>query len=100
MPKQPHRPLAKKPKHIIDRLIFFVALTQPLAAIPQIIAIYTRQDAHSLSLLSWIIYLVFDIMWLWYGVTDKQRAVIVSAVMFATLDGFTLVSAFIYGATL
>lgn len=99
MPKTSQNTLPLQRK-IIDKMIFAVAAIQPLGTIPQIITIYTQRNATSISLTSWAIYIVFDILWLWYGLADKQKAVIVSAVMFALLESAVFLGGLLYGATL
>lgn len=100
MPKRSHKPL-KKPmsleRKVINRLIIPVAAIQPLGTIPQIITVFSHRDGRSLSISSWTIYIVFDLFWLWYGLSEKQKAIIVSAVMFTLLEGAVLVGALLYG---
>jgi uncharacterized protein with PQ loop repeat len=86
-------------RRFINRSIFAVALLQPLGTIPQIIAVFSRRDASSISITAWTIYVAFDLMWLWYGIDEKQKAVIVSALLFSLLEGVVLVGAIMYGGT-
>ena len=98
MPKRHHTkiPLERK---IIDRLIFFVAFVQPLGGIPQIVTVFRQHNATSISLTSWLIYIVFDLMWLWYGLSHKQKAVVVSALMFTVTEGLVLIGGLLYGGS-
>lgn len=81
----------------IDRAILLVAVVQPLAALPQVFRIYTTQDASGIAMLTWAIFIVFDAFWFWYGVAEKQKAVIISATLFATMDVLVLIGASMYG---
>lgn len=83
----------------IVRAIIVVAATQPLATIPQVIAVYRTQDATSIAITTWLVYLVFDILWLWYGLAEKQKPIIISAVLFTLFEGLVLVGALLYGGT-
>lgn len=96
MPKRPHKP---RSSHVIDRLILLVAFVQPLSTIPQIITIYAHQDAHSISFITWGLFILFDIMWLWYGIAEKQLPVLVSAIMFTLMEGAVMLGAILYGGT-
>lgn len=98
MPKRPH-PRLPLQRRVIDKMIFAVAFVQPLATLPQIIAIYSRHSAEDISISAWAIFIVFDLLWLWYGLAEKQKALIVSAVMFTLMEAFVLVGAFLYGGT-
>ena len=100
MPKRTHHPL-KRPmtleRRFINRIIIVVAALQPLGTIPQIIAVYSHRDASSISISSWLIYIVFDMLWLWYGISERQKAVIVSAVLFTIVEGLVAIGGFMYG---
>lgn len=97
MARLPHTlPLQRR---VIDKIIFAAAALQPLANVPQIIAIYSHRSAHDISISSWVIFVVFDILWLWYGLAEKQKAIIVSAVLFIVLESTIIVGAIIYGGT-
>jgi uncharacterized protein with PQ loop repeat len=100
MPKRHHKPL-KQPmpldRKIINRIIIPVAVIQPLATIPQIITLFSRHDGTSLSIWCWLIYCVFDGMWLWYGISERQKAIILSAILFTIFEGTVLIGALLYG---
>jgi uncharacterized protein with PQ loop repeat len=101
MLKKPHqKPKEPLQKKVINKIIFPVAALQPLGTIPQIITIYSRHNATSISITSWLIYVFFDLLWLWYGIDNKQKAVIVSAVLFTLLEGIVLVGGLLYGGSL
>lgn len=74
-----------------------IATIQPLSTVPQAVYIFRHHDATSISIVSWVLYLVFDLMWLWYGLNEKQRAIIVSAAMFSFLEAVVVVGALMYG---
>lgn len=100
MPRRHHsaRPMPATPdRKLINRIIIPVAIIQPLGTIPQILAIFGHQDGTSLSISSWLLYLIFDILWLWYGISEKQKAVLASAITFTVMEGAVLVGALMYG---
>ena len=84
-------------KRVINKSIFVIAAIQPIGTIPQIITLYSHHNATSLSITSWMIFVLFDLMWLWYGIDNKQRAVIVSAALFSLLEGVVVIGAILYG---
>ena len=97
MPRRPYKlPLQRR---IIDKMIFLAATLQPLANVPQIIAIYSHHSAHDVSISSWIIFVAFDWLWLWYGLAEKQKAIIVSATLFIALESTIIIGAVTYGGT-
>ncbi len=88
----------KKTK-FINRIIFIVAAVQPLGGIPQVYTIFKHQDATGLSITSWIIYVLFDLAWLWYGISNRQKAVIISATLFSIIESIVIVGALLFGGT-
>lgn len=50
-------------------------------------------------MLSWGIFVVFDAMWLWYGLAERQKAVILSGALFTLLEGIVVVEALLYGGS-
>ncbi len=98
MPKR-HHPNSNDAlqKQFINKIILVVAVIQPLATIPQILTVFREHDASSISITSWLIYVMFDLLWLWYGIVNKQKAVIISAVLFSILEGIVMIGGFLYG---
>jgi uncharacterized protein with PQ loop repeat len=100
MPKRHHKPLPQPvspDRRLVNKLIIPVAVLQPLGTIPQIVTVFSHHDGQSLSVSSWGLYLLFDMVWLWYGISEKQKAVLVSAIMFTIMEGAVLLGALLYG---
>jgi uncharacterized protein with PQ loop repeat len=100
MPKRHHKSLERPmslDRKVINRIIIPVAVIQPLATIPQIVTVFSHHDGTSLSIWSWLIYSVFDALWLWYGISERQKAIIVSGLLFTVLEGAVFVGALLYG---
>lgn len=94
---------AKKSRHIysdtfIDKAVYVAAFVEPASTIPQVVTIYTQKTAAGISMISWVAYLTFSILWLWYGIVHKQKALIVAYVLFATTEVLVLFGALLYGA--
>lgn len=98
MPKRTH-PRKSLQRRFIDKFIFVVAAVQPLANVPQIIAIYSHHSAGDISISTWAIFILFDFVWLWYGLAEKEVAILISALMFTLLEVIVLVGALLYGGT-
>ncbi|HKR81375.1 MAG TPA: PQ-loop domain-containing transporter [Candidatus Saccharimonadales bacterium] len=86
-------------KRVINKAIFLVATAQPLGGIPQVIKLFTTRNAVSISISSWVIFVVFDLMWLWYGLANKQKAIVVSALLFTLMEGAVLVGGILFGGS-
>ncbi len=77
---------AKKKSDFFDSLILAVAIIEPLSTVPQIVDIYTTRDAHSLSLLSWVLFMAASVTWLIYGVRIRSVALIASSILWFTTE--------------
>jgi len=82
-------------KRMLDRVVLFVALVGPFATVPQIIKIYSHHSAYDLSLLSWLVFALFDIPWIFYGFVHKERPIVIAYVLwfftnFAVVIGILL----------
>ena len=84
---------------IINKVIFVVAALQPLGGLPQIVKIFTTHNAVSISISTWVVFEIFNLLWLWYGLANKQKAVIVSAVLFIITEGAVLVGGILFGGS-
>lgn len=63
-------------KRLLDYLIYLVGILSPAFTLPQVIVIWRNQSAENVPLLTWLPYLTFSMVWLWYGVSYKQNPII------------------------
>ena len=61
----------------LDKLILVVAVLYPLMTLPQIYKIWTTHDASGVSLPTWVLYTVFTIPFLIYGIVHKEKPLII-----------------------
>ena len=73
-------------KEGVDLLIYPVAIGAPLALVPQVLQIYTTQNASSLSLPTWLILALLNLVWLLYGLIHKEPPIIVTSLLLATMN--------------
>lgn len=72
-----NKALSKQQK-LIDSLAYIGGIMIPVMTLPQLWKIIETQSAQSLSLISWVSYLIGVILWLIYGISRKQRVIIVT----------------------
>lgn len=95
--KRLHRFLSKKKeKKLIDRLIYIAAVIYPLAGLPQIVQIFVSKSAEDLSLLSYLLFFILELVFLAYGLLYKLRPIILSAVLWDVYYITALVGILIY----
>jgi uncharacterized protein with PQ loop repeat len=93
------RQKTEDPLSLIDRLIYVAAVAEPLANLPQVFTIYSLRNASGVSITSWILYMVFAAIWLWYGIHTKQRPMIIAAMLFLATDLAVVMGALMFGGT-
>ncbi len=86
----------KKEKKLIDKLIYVAAVIYPLAGLPQIIQVFASKSAEDLSLLSYLLFFVLEMVFLAYGLLYKLRPIILSAVLWVVYYIAALVGIIMY----
>lgn len=88
-----------KPK-LVDRLIYLAAIVEPLFSLPQAYEIYHNKSAASVSILAWLGFEFMTLIWIWYGITHKEKMILIYQSLFFVIDGMVLVGAIFYGGKL
>lgn len=89
-----------KPSPALARAILVVAILEPASDIPQIISLYAHKDATGISVLTWLIYVVFSSVWLFYGIRIKDRPIIISSILFLAAEVLVIAGSSLYGGKL
>ncbi len=84
-----YKRLHKEEKQI-DAVTLVVGLMGPLATIPQIYQIFDSQDAASLSLFSWIFYLIGTLISTTYSIAHKLKPLFWGNVCWLVIYGFMI----------
>lgn len=74
--KKAYRLLLKERRHI-DKLMLATGILGPLSAIPQVWAVYSSQDASSLSLVTWVFFFVIALVGFCYSLIHNIKILIV-----------------------
>jgi uncharacterized protein with PQ loop repeat len=69
---------------MFDDGMYAVALVSPVLTLPQVLLIWNQHQTAGVSLFTWSAYTVLSVIWLVYGVLQKQKPLILS-------QGFALV---------
>ena len=83
-------------KRFVDRIIVFIAVIAPLTTIPQVLKIYLEKQVAGLSLETWLMYTVFNIIWVAYGIFHREKPIIISSVLWFTVDLLVAVGILVY----
>jgi len=83
-------PHPHKWKRFIDRLIYFVCIIGPIFTIPQLMKIWVDKNTSGLSVVTWSSYWVIAFFWLLYGLTHKEKPIIIANVLWLTMNTFII----------
>lgn len=81
----------------VELFALVAGILQPLITLPQIIHIYSSQSAADVSLLTWIGYLIFGIIFLIYGIVFRLKPIWVGQIIWVTMQLITVIGIIIYG---
>lgn len=73
-------------RRLFDYLMLVVGVVQPLALLPQVLAIYVHHSTVGVSLLTWGLLTVFNMLWAVYGVVHKAKPIAIANTMLTILD--------------
>ena len=73
-------------KRFLDRLMYSVGVLAPLALMPQVISIYVDHEKQGVSLETWVLLAVFNVLWVVYGIVHKDKPIIITHTLFTILD--------------
>ena len=89
-------PSRNKWKRFFDYLMYAVGIFAPIALVPQILQIYTTRSGAGLSLSTWLLLSVFNILWATYGAVHKDKHIFSANVLMATFNIVIVAGVLIY----
>lgn len=61
----------------VDSLAYIASLLSLFFTIDQIRVIWVQHDARGVSFLSWLFYTISSVVWFFYGIVHKDKAIII-----------------------
>ena len=83
-------------KRFLDKLIFVVGALGPLATIPQVYTIFAHHNSSGVSVFSWAAYVLFDGIWLVYGIVHKEKVLIFTNILWVIICALVVAGALKY----
>lgn len=74
----------------VDNSVYFVGIVTPLISSVQLIKIIKERDASSLSLVTWIIFLISSVAWMIYGIVHKENEITLSNLLFVIVNALII----------
>lgn len=72
--------------HILDKVIFPIALVSPIMTVPQVLEVWQNHQTAGLAVTTWIGFTFASIFWMLYGLTHKDKAIMISSFCVVILD--------------
>ena len=76
----------------LDKLGYVFILLGVISIAPQVYQIFTTQSADDINFLSWVIYTMTGLFWLWFAIERK-----INLLMIASLVGLGIKAVMLYG---
>ncbi len=73
-------------KRALDYVMYGVVILAPLALLPQIIQLYSEKSSAGLSLVTWILLTLVNILWATYAVVHKDKHILFANVLMALFN--------------
>lgn len=67
----------------LDNIMLATAFIYPLAGLPQVIAVWSGGEV---AVLTWILFLMFDLLSLTYGIVHRIWPLVVSGILWAVVE--------------
>lgn len=72
---------------LLDKSIYFIALIGPIMTIPQILNVWIVKQTDGLSIYTWGSYFLINIVWLYYGLVHRDKAIMFSSILWMIANG-------------
>ena len=83
-------------KRLLDYLMYAVGILAPLALVPQILQLYTSKSSVGLSLPTWSLLIVFNVLWAVYALVHKDKHILFANFMMALFNTSIVVGILLY----
>ena len=83
-------------KHFFDYLMYAVGVFAPLALVPQILQIYTTRSSAGVSLLTWSLFTLLNILWVFYGAIHKDKHIFFASALMILFDLVVVIGILLY----
>ncbi|MEK9201475.1 MAG: SemiSWEET family transporter [Patescibacteria group bacterium] len=83
-------------KRLLDYLMYCVGIFAPLALLPQILQIYTTKSSTGLSLSTWLLFVVFNVLWATYGAAHKDKHIFFANILMAFFNSVIVIGVLLY----
>ncbi|KKQ72101.1 MAG: hypothetical protein UT33_C0005G0022 [Candidatus Peregrinibacteria bacterium GW2011_GWC2_39_14] len=90
-------PSPDKWKRFLDEAIYVVGILGPVMTLPQVFKVWFEHNASGLAPVSWGSYILFNIFWLAYGITHKEKPIIITYTLWILINTFVFIGILLFG---
>lgn len=83
-------------EQFFSRIMLFVAIAEPIFAVPQIFRIYSRKEADDFSLISQTFYFFTSILWVVHAFRKKDKVLMISCFLWMCSQLVTIIGIVLY----
>lgn len=84
-------------KKISEKMALVAGVLQPMMTIPQVWKIYTAQSAEGVSLITWVGFAVFGLVFLVYGIIHNLKPIWITQIIWFSLQIMVVIGILMYG---
>ena len=82
---------------VLRRILGAMSVVSMLMTVPQVWIIWVNHQAAGVSVLSWSAYLASALLWLWYGVGQRDKNIYLPCIGWIGLDAGVIAGVMQYG---
>ncbi|MBI5355869.1 MAG: hypothetical protein HZB68_05430 [Candidatus Aenigmarchaeota archaeon] len=82
---------------VMEQVILVVSIAGPLTTAPQAIKIWAGKSTEGVSLFTWTAYFSISICWLLYGISKKDKPLMIANALLIILQGLVVLGTLVYG---
>lgn len=80
----------------LDKVTFVVGIIGPFTVLPQIYTIFSTQNAHGVSLMTWLLMFVVMLPWIFYGIAHRDKTIISSFILWEVVNATVVAGVLLY----
>ncbi len=80
----------------INKVIMVVAIVEPLTTLPQVVQVMVDKDVSGVSVLTWGLYVFFEVIWLIYGLAIKNKPIAITNLLWIIMDALVVVGVLLH----
>jgi len=81
----------------LDYVIYIVAILSPFMTLPQLYLIWVNKTVAGVSAISWSGYVIFNLIWIYYGIVHKDKPIILTNLLWAVFQIFVVLGVLLNG---